>query len=111
MPPRIKKPCRKAGCPELTHARYCDEHRAEEAGRYDRQRGSASARGYDRRWRKLAARILRRDPVCRAEGCNQASAEVDHITPRRRGGTDDPSNLQGLCNPCHNRKTKRESRR
>ncbi|WP_272575920.1 HNH endonuclease, partial [Providencia sp. PROV273] len=33
---------------------------------------------------------------------------VDHIKPKAHGGTDDDSNLQSLCWPCHKRKTARE---
>ena len=31
--------------------------------------------------------------------------EIDHITPRWQGGTDEPYNLQLLCPSCHNIKT------
>lgn len=59
-------------------------------------------------WRSTQQRILTRDPLCRA--CHRArSTEVDHLIPRSRGGTDHPTNLQGLCPTCHARKTKSES--
>jgi 5-methylcytosine-specific restriction protein A len=48
--------------------------------------------------------IIARDPVCRA--CRRAwSVTADHIIPKARGGTDDESNLQGLCAQCHTAKT------
>jgi 5-methylcytosine-specific restriction endonuclease McrA len=34
---------------------------------------------------------------------------VDHITPKAQGGTDDLSNLQSICDPCHAEKTAREA--
>ena len=34
---------------------------------------------------------------CHWPGCPSVWQQVDHITPRNRGGTDDPENLQGLC--------------
>ena len=105
MPWKPKKPCARAGCPALTHGRFCEAHQLEETRRYDRERGSASKRGYDRKWRALRKVILARDPFCKAEGCNEPSTDVDHIVPRRGGGTDDPSNLQGMCETCHSRKT------
>lgn len=37
------------------------------------------------------------------------SLEVDHIINIAEGGTDDDSNLQALCIPCHKAKTARES--
>ena len=68
---------------------------------------SISARGYGAAWRKLRASILLRDPVCRV--CHAArSTHVDHRIPRRQGGTDDPSNLVGVCASDHNRKTARQ---
>lgn len=56
-------------------------------------------------WNRRRARILRRDPICRS--CMAApSAEVDHVD-----GTDNhaDTNLQGLCKPCHARKTAAEA--
>ncbi len=53
----------------------------------------------------MRANILMRDLLCQAEVCNQASTEVNHKIPRRRGGTDAESNLQGMCLSCHSRKT------
>ena len=39
------------------------------------------------------------------------TAFVDHIIPKAEGGTDDESNLQSLCKPCHAAKTDREKNR
>ena len=58
-------------------------------------------------WRSLRVRILLRDPICMARGCHRPSEVADHITPRRQGGTDSESNLQGLCKRCHGRITNR----
>lgn len=54
---------------------------------------------------KLRYQILKRDNFsCQACGA-QASAEtplhVDHIVPRKHGGTNDPLNLQTLCATCN----------
>ncbi len=35
--------------------------------------------------------------------------DLDHIVPMTQGGTEDRSNLQGLCRQCHALKTRRES--
>jgi 5-methylcytosine-specific restriction protein A len=37
-----------------------------------------------------------------------ADLECDHIVPRDQGGSDDWSNLQSLCKPCHAAKTAAE---
>lgn len=61
----------------------------------------------DPRWRAIRRRVLLRDPICKA--CHkQPSKCADHIIPRSQGGSDEMSNLQGLCVSCHNRKSGRE---
>lgn len=73
------------------------------------RRGSASSRGYDSHWEKLRRVYITQHPVC--EVCGQAPAEdVDHIMPIdvRPELRLVESNLQAICRPCHNRKTKRE---
>lgn len=53
--------------------------------------------------------ILARDPVCKVCGRRPASA-VDHVKPKSQGGEEyDEANLQGICKPCHTRKTAREA--
>ena len=58
--------------------------------------------------------VLRRDPLCvtcRAAGYVpvNAATQADHIKPVAEGGTNELSNLQGLCRSCHSRKTARET--
>lgn len=76
----------------------------------DDQRASASKRGYDRRWRRLRLMYLRANPLCADPfdlHANHvvAAVHVDHIIPKRNGGTDEWDNLQGLCASCHSHKT------
>ena len=73
-----------------------------------KDRSTRANRG--RRWMKLRAQVLARDPVCKA--CNRAAAEqVDHIQPLSQGGDDSYENLQGLCVQCHQAKTQTEAQR
>lgn len=51
---------------------------------------------------------IRQPPVCVV--CGAPATDVDHIVPKRRGGSDHEDNLQSLCSTCHNRKTNREMR-
>jgi 5-methylcytosine-specific restriction protein A len=63
---------------------------------------------------KLRAKMFKADPLCahcRAAGRTRKWDELDHIVPLREGGTNDESNLQGLCYECHAIKSAAESRR
>jgi len=97
--------------------RYCDEHRRKIQARYDAQRGTAAQRGYDARWRRLRKMHLAAHPLCAdpygahaAQGELVAATEVDHIVPKRQGGSDAEKNLQALCKVCHSRKTIEDGR-
>lgn len=113
MPPKVKKPCSKVGCPELTVDRFCEHHRKQETKVYEQQRGSASSRGYDSRWRRERVRFLKRNPLCiycEGEGRYEAATVVDHIEPHK-GSYDkfwDRANWQPLCKRHHDIKTATE---
>ena len=74
---------------------------------------SRHERGYGSRWVKLRATILARDchlcQPCLASDKVTPATQVDHITPKAKGGTDDPDNLQAICAPCHDAKSRAEA--
>lgn len=56
-------------------------------------------------------RVREEEPLCRIcldEGRTAATTEVDHKLPLSEGGTNDRSNMQGLCKPCHDAKSAAE---
>jgi 5-methylcytosine-specific restriction protein A len=70
-----------------------------------RMRGRAAV---DRRKRWLDQHPL--CCMCEAEGIVRAGDVVDHVIPLWKGGRDDDSNLQTLCQtPHHDEKSKREA--
>ena len=90
-------------------------HKKQERQKHDRERGSASARGYDRNWQKASKRFLREHPLCaecERQGEITAAALVDHIIPHRgdQGLFWDEANWQALCGRHHDLKTSRERR-
>ena len=91
-PQRTKKPNKRS--------EYSDAARV-----YDLARGSAAARGYDRRWRKVRKAKLGRQPLCercKARGIATPAIEVDHIVPIREGGAPYAmKNLASICRRCH----------
>lgn len=72
---------------------------------------SRQSRGYGATWDRTRKRIMARDfGICQV--CKMAIAvAVDHRTPKARGGTDDDSNLQAICEACHTAKTAADSGR
>ena len=67
--------------------------------------GSDRVRRLPPGWKKIRARVLKRDPICVLCGV-RPSTHCDHIQAK----TDDhrPSHLQGVCEPCHRQKSARE---
>lgn len=101
---RFPKPCSQQGCGNLTHERFCEEHRR------DDRRPSAYQRGYNHHWQKASRNYLIANPFCvecQKEGKVTLATDVDHIVPHK-GNKElfwDMSNWQSLCKRCHGRKT------
>jgi 5-methylcytosine-specific restriction endonuclease McrA len=89
--------CPEPGCPSLVPkgSGRCREHRKRVSG-----------------WEsgRLSRSVLRRQGgVCAACGRVPEHPELDHRIPLDRGGTNDRSNLQVLCDrPCHLEKTRQD---
>lgn len=102
--------CAAPGCGALVRgAFYCARHRKAKARKYERARGSSTARGYGPRWRRYRLRFLAAHPWC--VECKRLATVVDHIQDHR-GNADlfwDPGNHQPMCAGCHNTKTARSS--
>lgn len=62
MPHRPATPCKHPGCAVLVPygQAYCEKHAAMHAN----DRGGASSRGYDARWRRESKRFLAAHPLC-----------------------------------------------
>ncbi len=91
----------------------CVAHKVQDRSFADSRRGSRHDRGYGSAWTKTRNAVMQRDAgLCQA--CKRAAVVtpatlVDHIVNKARGGTDEPTNLQALCNPCHVAKTASEA--
>jgi 5-methylcytosine-specific restriction protein A len=81
---------------------------------WERSTGQVQAENpLPRGWAKLRSLVLAEEPLCRpchAAGQITAAVEVDHITPRSRGGGHQRSNLQPICAACSRAKTQAEAR-
>lgn len=118
MPSSSRKPCAYHGCPHRVPAgvRYCPEHARDQirakTEAYDDRRGTVTERGYGHAHRKRRAVWLAQHPwcvECERRGRLTPATVLDHIKPKSKGGADDESNYQSLCEPCHNRKRQAEA--
>jgi 5-methylcytosine-specific restriction enzyme A len=118
MASRPLRPCAKIGCRNLVTSGYCEEHRKEReqvdhhaTRRYDRQRGTSAARGYDNTWVKFRAIYLAHNPLCidcLADNIYEPATEVHHIVELKDGGARlDPDNCAALCKKHHNKRHNR----
>lgn len=46
--------------------------------------------------------------VCQRQGLINVATQLDHIIPLFKGGPDTDANRQGLCDECHEAKTRRD---
>ena len=99
MPYRAPTACNQPPCPYLAFKDgRCKQHQRA-------PRPSPTRRGYGPKWKKIRDEHLLMEPRCRA--CGTQATDVDHVIPKRLGGSDDHGNLQSLCHPCHSSKTAR----
>jgi 5-methylcytosine-specific restriction enzyme A len=120
----VRKLCSARGCDELALPcqSRCEDHERDrqkiEAAR--RQAAKAGSRAWSQlyqtpEWKRASRAFRLAHPIC-AEcakvGLVVPTREVDHIIPHRgdRRLFWDRTNWQGLCTPCHSRKTAAELR-
>lgn len=118
MPSKPKKPCKHSTCYNLTDNGYCEQHekiQKEKIQRYDKERGTASERGYGYRWQKARKTFLSRNPLCVCDECKERIVPlpanvVDHIIPHRGDQKLfwDKKNWQPMNKRCHDKKTSKE---
>jgi 5-methylcytosine-specific restriction enzyme A len=112
--PRARRACVRCGRAHTNRGNRCDACGGPKPAARPSliKRESAAKRGYGRKWRQARIEFLA-DHVHRiCESCKAAIAtEVDHIAAHK-GDLKlfwSRSNWQGLCKPCHSRKTMREN--
>jgi 5-methylcytosine-specific restriction protein A len=67
-----------------------------------------------RRLQAMRARLFADSPLCaecERQGVVRIATQRDHIKPLAEGGLDDDTNVQALCEPCHDIKSEAESQR
>lgn len=102
------RPCRHAGCSELTREGWCPKHKPKH-----KRRVSAEYHAWYNLpiWTdQLRPEQLLAEPFCREcarKGRRVRASVVDHVRPHRGDWAlfTDRGNLQSLCKSCHDRKT------
>jgi 5-methylcytosine-specific restriction protein A len=78
----------------------------------EKQRGSASQRGYTSKYRAVARAVVAEHRASHGDYCpgwgvpahGAQDLTVDHVIPLAAGGTHERSNLRVLCRACNSRK-------
>jgi 5-methylcytosine-specific restriction protein A len=109
--PRAPKECGQQGCTTIVpNGRRCPDHAN---GWKNSPRTASTQRTSQTGWKMQRARTLQRDNhTCQIRGprCTIEATQVDHIRSAAAGGTNQLTNLQAVCKPCHDLKTAREAR-
>lgn len=74
----------------------------------DRKGKSREQQGYGSAHMAMRAHLMATVVLCEhctAKGRSTVGTHADHIIPKSRGGSDDRSNYQLLCEPCHRTKS------
>ncbi|WP_454674853.1 HNH endonuclease [Achromobacter pestifer] len=101
------KPCRHAGCSALVYdgSGWCDRHRP---AAWSVKRGGSTKRITGRKLQRLRAELFAAEPLCvecLRQGRVRLATQRDHKKPLFEGGTEEPDNVQGLCDDCHEEKS------
>jgi 5-methylcytosine-specific restriction protein A len=108
MPTAPLRPCATAGCPVLVTAGHCPAHQRQP---WANRHGTQRMRG--RKLQRERARLFDQQTLCvlcLAQGRYTVATIRDHIVPLFKGGPDEPSNTQPLCQACSDAKTQAEAR-
>ena len=115
--PRALTICSTPACKELVKRGKCDRCRSEARKAAERRRPTASARGYDIKWRRTAGRFLKYHDRCECDDCmllprarRPRATMVHHRDGLGPGGPNGHKwfNLQAMTDEHHSKHTARE---
>ncbi len=112
MPIAAPRPCTHPGCGVLVRdgSGRCAKHPKPQWAKP----ATATKRITGRKLQAMRADLFARDPLCaecKQQGRVTLATQRDHIKPLAECGADTDDNVQGLCAPCHDEKSKAESAR
>lgn len=75
---------------------------------YQKRRGTRQQQGYGAEWQRIRLEVLERDGYeCQlrlSPRCHGLAETVDHLLPKKLGGSDDTENLVAACIVCNSAK-------
>lgn len=101
----VVHPCLTCQKPTRAGSR-CDACRRGVVRQRSAARGTRQEQGYGASWQIVSRQVLERDSY-QCFYCPSPATTADHIVPKSRGGSDDPSNLVAACRPCNSAKRDR----
>lgn len=109
MPKSAPRPCSFSGCRTLVHdgTGRCEAHPKKAWIKV-----VPVKRITGRRLQAMRAALFARSPFCaecERQGLTRLATQRDHIVPLAEGGADDETNEQGLCDDCHEVKSRGEA--
>jgi 5-methylcytosine-specific restriction protein A len=112
MPICPPKPCSHPGCGVLVRdgSGRCQKHPKPKWAKPD----TATKRVTGRKLQRMRAELFAANPLCAEcsrHGRVKLATQRDHVTPLAEGGADEDGNVQGLCDDCHEAKSKAEAAR
>ena len=113
VPSAVLRVCLEPGCAVRVPRGRCAQHQRVKRAEHQRHFAGVAGLNYGRRWKKLRALFLERNPLCKecsTDGTVERATEVDHKVPHRGDYFLfwDEDNWQPLCKRHHSAKTARE---
>lgn len=111
MPSIKKKHCQVHGTYETKSCELCKKQTAKTYNEERRNKDSTAVYN-TRRWQKLRALQLSREPLCiNFDVCHNVATIADHVIELSDGGEPfNIDNLESMCIGCHNTKTAKAKR-
>lgn len=109
MPSMPPKPCSVCSVLVRDGTSRCTQHKV---AAWQKPHATETKRITGRKLQRMREQLFYEEPLCRhcaAKGITKLATQRDHILSLGEGGTEEPENIQPLCDDCHDIKSRSES--